>query len=318
MRYKELGRTGCSVSVLGFGASPLGNEFRATDPAEGERAVACAIDNGINYFDVAPYYGRTLAEERLGAALAGHRDKVFLATKCGRYDVASFDFSEARLVRGIDESLKRLRTDHVDLLQMHDVEFVDVRQIFDEAVPALLKIREAGKARFLGVTGLPLKILGEIATGCGLDAVLSYCRYNLLISDMDDLLTPTLREKGIALINASPLNMAILTERGAPAWHPAPPAVKEAGRKIVELCVSRGVRPADVALRFCLDHPYVSTTLVGMSDPRHVETNLRALDFEPEAGLMEEIACIAAPVRQAAWRSGRAENNDYPALRGEI
>ena len=95
MEYGTLGRTGLEISKLGFGGSPLGNEFGETDPAEGERAVHCAIDLGINYFDVAPYYGRTLAETRLGDALAGRRNRVVLATKCGRYDLAGFDFSAA-------------------------------------------------------------------------------------------------------------------------------------------------------------------------------------------------------------------------------
>src|SRR5580658_6798296 len=119
MEYATLGHTGLRVSKLGFGGSPLGNEF-----AEAERAVHCAIDLGINYFDVAPYYGRTLAETRLGAALVGRRDRVVLATKCGRYDVAKFDFSTARIRRSIDESLERLRTDYLDVFLAHDIEFV--------------------------------------------------------------------------------------------------------------------------------------------------------------------------------------------------
>src|SRR5580700_5395102 len=124
MDYATLGRSGLRVSKLGFGASPLGNEFGETDPAEGERAVHCAVDLGINYFDVAPYYGRTLAETWLGAALAGRRDKVVLSTKCGRYDVNQFDFSAARIRASIDESLRRLRTDYLDILLAHDIEFV--------------------------------------------------------------------------------------------------------------------------------------------------------------------------------------------------
>src|SRR5580700_11413932 len=85
LRKKVLGATGLLVSEIGFGASPLGNEFRETDPAEGVRAVHAAIERGINFFDVSPYYGRTLAEERLGIALEGKREQVILATKCGRY-----------------------------------------------------------------------------------------------------------------------------------------------------------------------------------------------------------------------------------------
>src|SRR5271170_5468300 len=137
MEYATLGRTSLRVSKLGFGASPLGNEFGEVDPAEGERAVHCAIDLGINYFDVAPYYGRGLAETRLGAALVGRRDRVILATKCGRYDVAQFDFSAARIRRSIEESLQRLRTDYLDVFLAHDIEFVEARQIIEEAIPTM-------------------------------------------------------------------------------------------------------------------------------------------------------------------------------------
>src|ERR1700730_15846431 len=129
MEYRKLGGTGLEVSMLGFGASPLGNVFGTTDPTEGKRAVHLAIDRGINFFDVSPYYGLTLAEDRLGEALVGSRDKVVLATKCGRYGADHFDFSARRVTASIDESLKRLRTDYVDLLQAHDVEFGDVQQI---------------------------------------------------------------------------------------------------------------------------------------------------------------------------------------------
>src|SRR5690349_8685566 len=99
MKYRTLGKTGLRVSILGFGAATLGNEYGANDPREGERAVHAAIDLGINHFDVAPYYGRTLGETRLGEALKGRRDKVVLSTKCARYDVAGFDFSGERVTR---------------------------------------------------------------------------------------------------------------------------------------------------------------------------------------------------------------------------
>ena len=97
MDYRPLGKTGLRVSVLGFGASPLGDEFGPADFDEGVRAVHLAIDSGINFFDVSPYYGRTLAEERLGRALEGRRDKIILATKCGRYGkgVEECDYSAA-------------------------------------------------------------------------------------------------------------------------------------------------------------------------------------------------------------------------------
>jgi aryl-alcohol dehydrogenase-like predicted oxidoreductase len=156
--YRTLGRTGLRVSVVGFGASPLGNEFGASDPAESCRAVSAAIDAGINYFDVAPYYGRTLAETRLGECLAGRRHEVVLATKAGRYDKAlpeGFDFSAERIARSIDESLRRLRTDYIDVYQLHDIEFAHRAQILGETLPAMQRLKEAGKIRWIGITGYP-------------------------------------------------------------------------------------------------------------------------------------------------------------------
>lgn len=310
MRYQTLGRTGASVSVLGFGASPLGDVFGKTDAAERNRCVHYAVDQGISFFDVSPYYGRTLAEERLGEALDGKRDQVFLATKCGRYDTDCFDFSRQRIKASINESLVRLRTDRVDLLQAHDVEFGDARQIVEETVPALREIQQEGKARFIGITGYSLRVMAEIAEQARVDTILSYCRYNLLSDDMDALLTPFARTRGIGLINASPLHMGILTGSGAPAWHPAPHAVKHAGAAIVKLCQERGVDPSQVALRFCLDHAYVATTLVGMSTVEQVQKNIRALTMEIDPELLVQIQRIAAPVKNVTWNSGRAENAD--------
>ncbi|MGA3185658.1 MAG: aldo/keto reductase [Bryobacteraceae bacterium] len=308
MEYRTLGRTGLRVSKLGFGAAPLGNEFGETDPAEGERAVHCAIDLGINYFDVAPYYGRTLAETRLGAALEGRRDKIVLATKCGRYDINGFDFSAARIRRSIDESLRRLRTDYLDVFLAHDIEFVSETQIVEEAIPVMRELQREGKARFIGITGLQLKMLREVAEAAPVDVVLSYCRYNLFITDMDEILTPFVQEHEIGLINASPLHMGILTVGGPPQWHPAPVEVKEVGRRIVEFCEQRGVAASDLALQFCMKHPYVSTTLAGMSTVEQVRQNAGA--GSADAGVLPEIRELIAPVANRRWGSGRAENQD--------
>jgi L-galactose dehydrogenase len=313
VEYRTLGKTGMRVSVIGYGASPLGDEFGTTDVAEGARAVHYAIDQGINYFDVSPYYGRTLAEERLGAALDGKRAKVFLATKCGRYgkEVDECDYSARRVTAGIEDSLRRLRTDHVDLIQIHDCEMVaDPDQIVRETIPALRQVVKAGKARWVGITGLPLKLLRHIATHVEVDTILSFCRYNLMVTDMDEILTPLCRQQSIGLINASPLHMRVLTEKGAPGWHPAPRAVLDVSRRAVEACKQAGVDIADVAFRFCLDHPHVATTLVGMSKLRHVEANLRALRVKNDPALLKRLAEIIAPVKDVMWDQGRPANND--------
>ena len=309
MEYRQLGTTPLRISTLGFGASPLGDVFRQTDPVDRVAAVHLAVDEGINFFDVSPYYGLTLAETRLGEALEGRREKVVLATKCGRYGGDEFDFSAARITAGLEDSLKRLRTDYVDLLQAHDVEFGDVRQIVEETVPTLRKLQQQGKARYIGITGYSLKNLMEIASQVKVDNILSYCRYNLLINDLDTALVPFAKQRGIGVVNASPLHMGIITERGAPSWHPAPQAVHDAGKKVVALCKERGVDASELALRFCLDYTGAASTLVGMSSTSHLKRNLKSFELQYDPALLDEIRILVAPVANTIWPSGRAENH---------
>lgn len=311
MIYRQLGQTGLQVSILGFGASPLGQEFGEIDPAEGRRAVYAAIERGINYFDVSPYYGRTLAETRLGEALAGRRDKVILATKAGRYDkelATCCDFSAQRITRSLDESLRRLQTDVIDLFQIHDIEFGQREQILNETLPAMQQLKESGKVRFIGITAYPTHLLREVTELVEIDAVLSYCHYNLL----DDLLVkdllPVAQRKGFGLINASPLHMGVLTQGSPPGWHPAPRRVLEAAQRAAALCHERGANLADLAMRFALQNEQVATTLVGMSKVRHLERNLTAIGQPPDAELLAEVQAIFAPVLNVVWEEGLPEN----------
>jgi L-galactose dehydrogenase len=224
-----------------------------------------------------------------------------------------FDFSAGRIHRSIDESLTRLRTTYVDLFQAHDVEFGSTDQIIEETIPALRAIQQQGKARFIGITGYSLIQLRTIATQANVDTILSYCRYNLMVSDLDTLLTPFARDRGLGLINASPLHMGLLAG-AVPPWHPAPAAVRETGAAVAQLCKKYGVDPAVVALRFCLDHPYITSTLVGMATTAQVSTNLKALDANLDPQLLVLINQMIAPVHDTLWPSGRPENADNPAV----
>ena len=308
MKQRLLGATGLSVSILGFGASPLGGVFGNVDAAEGVRAVQYAVDNGVNFFDVAPFYGLTKAETALGNALKGiPRDHYYLATKVGRYGERDFDFSPARVTASVDESLKRLGMDYVDIIQCHDIEYVSQNQIVEETLPALRKIVQAGKARFVGITGLPLEIFPQIINRVEpgiVDTVISYCHYTLSDTSLDTLL-PYLQSKRTGVINAAALGMGLLQNR-APlaAWHPAPRLLREKCAAAAALCAAQGADIADLALSFSLSHPQIATTLVGMGTADEVRRNLAAAETVPDPLLLAQVREILQPVRDVSWPSG--------------
>src|SRR6476646_7200794 len=154
-----LGRTGLELPILSFGASSLGAEFRNVTLEEVLGSVRAALDLGLNFVDTSPFYGRGMSEVLLGVALKGvPRESYTLGTKLGRYDLAHFDFSARRVAESIDVSLHRLGTDHLDIVLCHDIEFVNLHQIIDETLPALRKIQQAGKVRFIGFSGYPQKL----------------------------------------------------------------------------------------------------------------------------------------------------------------
>lgn len=309
MKYRRLGKTDMDVSILGFGASPLGNVFDECSEKDAKETVHYAIDQGVNFFDVSPFYGLTLAEERLGKALEGKRKDIFLATKCGRYGLQEFDFSKDRIFKSIDESLSRLKTDYVDLFQLHDIEFVDKNQIIDEAVPAIEEIKKSGKARYIGITGLPVRYLAQIAREVELDTVLSWAHYNLLEDEINDELVPLSKEKGFGLMNAAPLMQRILSDAPLPEWHRSPDEVKAVQPILLEMCKNYGVQLSDVALRYAMDHPDIATTIVGMNKLEIIQQNVKAVDFKIPGPLLEEITSLLAPVKNKMWFEGNPENN---------
>ncbi len=309
MEYRVLGKTGLKVSALSFGASSLGSVFRAVDEAEGIRAVHVALDLGINLFDVSPYYGLTKAETALGKALKGiPRDKYYLATKVGRYGDDSFDFSARRVTASVDESLARLNADHVDIIQCHDIEFGNLDQVVSETLPALRQLQKQGKVRFVGVTGLPLRIFRHVLDHAEVDTILSYCRYSLNDTALDTLV-PLLKEKQVGIINASPLSMGLLSDRGAPDWHPASAEVRAACARAAAFCRARGTDLSKLALQFSVAHPDLATTLVSTASPQNIAKNVRCLDEPLDQELLSEVMQILAPIRNQTWPSGRPENN---------
>src|SRR6266481_3158908 len=204
MKFRPLGRTGLKLSWLSFGASSLGQEFRPVDLNEALRSVHVALDLGMNFIDTSPYYGRGMSECLLGVALREiPRDRYYLGTKLGRYAPSHFDFSSRRVVESVDVSLQRMGVDYLDISLCHDIEFVDMAQIVDETLPALRKIQQQGKVRFVGVSGYPMKMFRYVLDRTDLDVVLSYNHYTLQNTMLADLV-PYLKAINVAIMNAAP------------------------------------------------------------------------------------------------------------------
>ncbi len=313
MHYRPLGRTGLQVPVLSFGGSSLGGAFRSTDDREAIRTVHVALDLGMNFIDVSPYYGATKAETVLGQALKGiARDRYILATKVGQYGTGQFDFSAARVRSSLDESCARLGVEYIDLLQCHDIEFADLDQIVNETLPALVDLRNAGRIGHIGITGLPLKIFPAILDRVGsnvVETVLSFCRYELNDTALDSLV-PYLKQKGVGIINASPTGMGLLTERGVPAWHPAPPAMVAGARRAVEYCQSVGADIVKLAVQFCVAHPGIATTLVGSANPDNIRRNIAYVEEPIDFELMAKVLELLKPIHNHNFTRGRPENLD--------
>lgn len=311
MQYRQLGRTGLDVSVLGFGGSSLGSAFREIDEAEGIRTVHVAVDHGINLIDTAPFYGLTKAETVLGKALREiPREKYYLATKVGRYGYkeADFDFSAERVTRSIDESLARLGVEHVDFIQVHDLEFGRVEQIVHETIPALRRAQAAGKARFVGITCLPLKLFREVMDQVKVDQIQSYCHYCLNDTALAGLL-PYFREKGVAVFNSAPLAMRLLSADGPPDWHPAPAELRARCAEAARYCRERGGDLGRLALQFSVANPDIPTHIVGTASPQRILQNIREIEEPLDEELLTGVQAILAGVHNVTWPSGRAENH---------
>lgn len=309
MQYRNLGNTGLRVSILGYGAANLGGIYGPVDEAEAVRSVHLALDRGINLFDCSPYYGITRAEAVLGRALQDvPRDCYLMATKCGRYDADAFDFSPARIRRSLDESLQRLRTDHLDVFQLHDVEFGDLDRILDESVATLHELKRSGVVRCIGITGLPLAIFRRaLAAGAQLDVVLSYC-HNTLFDDTLLALASELAGRGIGVLCASPTGMGLLSPHGPPTWHPAPAVVREHCQRAVQHCLARGVNPATLSMQVATRDSRIASTFCGTASTVELDANLRAIEQPPDPTLLHEVRQILAPIRNQTWVQGRPEN----------
>ena len=315
MIYNELGKTGLRLSNLSFGASSLGGVFHSVREEEAIRAVHTAIEGGINFIDVSPYYGHYKAETVLGKALREiPRDKYYLSTKVGRYGkdgVNTWDYSAKRATESVFESMKRLNVDYIDLINVHDIEFQaamdgGLQKVVDETLPALVRLRAKGVVGHVGITDLQpenLKWVVEHSEPGMVESILNFCHYSL----NDTLLTDYLdffEEHGVGVINASPLSMGLLSGRGAPDWHPAPASLKEACARAAAYCSEQGYPIEKLAVQFSTSlNPRIATTLFSSANPANVQRNIGYMDEPLDERLAAEVQTIIGNQMSVRWKN---------------
>lgn len=312
MKKRILGNTGIELPILSFGASSLGAEFRSITLEEAMLSTQTAIELGMNFIDTSPFYGRGMSEILLGIGLKGiPREKYLLGSKLGRYSDIHFDFSAKRVAESVHVSLKRLGTDYLDVLLLHDVEFVPLEQIWQETLPAVLELKKQGKVRAVGFSCYPLKTFNAVLDHVEdhIDCVLSYNRYTLQNTTYVDELLPRLIVKKIGAINAGPFSARLLTNSELPAWLKEPEPVKAAARAAAKLCAGRGVDIAQLALQFSCENPCLTTTIAGSANPANIRKWSEWLEEPIDRELLAEVLALFAPVKNLGHLEGLPENN---------
>lgn len=310
MDYNVLGKTGLKVSRLSFGASSLGGVFRPVDECQAIRAVHVALDCGINYFDVAPAYGGTRAEIVLGKALRGlPRGRYFLSTKVGKYTNGdcygddTLDYSRRRIRASLEESSQRLGVEYFDIIHIHDIEYQGRKHTewaLSEGFEAVLELKREGRIGAVSFGIYPMDLWKRIFCSMEVDAGLVHNRYCLNDTQLLDLL-PMALKKGIGVINGSPFASGLLTDRGAPAWHPASAGERAVFRRAAQFCQNQGACLSQLALQFASQNPEIPTTLFSSANPESVARNARWYEEPYDPVLLQEVRRILEPVRNKEW-----------------
>ncbi len=305
-----------ALRSLGFGGAQIGSLYRALDDRTASEAVAAAWDAGVRYFDTAPHYGLGLSERRLGVALAGRpRDDYVLSTKVGRLIVAHDeptasdlengfavagdrrrvrDYTADGVLRSLEESLARLRTDRVDIVYIHDPEEPTDR--FDEAmhgaVPALHRLRHEGVIGAWGVGSKDAGILRRFVTQASPDMVMVAGRYTLL--EQDHALMVDCASHDVAVVAVGVFNSGLLSERRAGTgskydYADAPPELVARANAIARVCEEFGVSLPQAALAYPWRHPAVVNVCVGMRTPDQVRRNVDLMAGPVPGGLWTEL-----------------------------
>ncbi|MBP1232997.1 D-threo-aldose 1-dehydrogenase [Arthrobacter sp. PvP102] len=291
--------TDVQLPVLGFGAAPIGNLYREVPEQQALDAVTAAWEGGIRYFDTAPHYGLGLSERRIGAALAGReRSDYVLSTKVGRllrpntapagrdsegFDVPDNlarvrDYSRDGVLRSIEESLQRLRTDRLDIVYIHDPDDY-WEEALEGAVPTLSALRDEGIIGAWGAGMNQAEMLHRFVAETDIDVIMLAGRYTLLEQGAARDLLPACLERGVAVVNVGVFNSGLLSKnRPVPGatynYEAASRELLDRANRLARICESHGTTLPTAALAYPYQHPAVSSVVLGMRTPEQVTQNL--------------------------------------------
>ena len=217
--------------------------------------------------------------------------------------VNTWDYSGKRATESVYESMERLGIDHIDLINVHDIEFADLNQVVNETLPALVELRDKGVVGHVGITDLQLeniKWVVEHTPEGMIESVMNFCHHTLNDDKILDFLD-LFESRGIGVINASPFSMGLLTKRGVPAWHPAPQPLVDVCRKAVEHCEAKGCPIEHLAIRYSISNPRIATTLFSSANPDNVRRNLELIEEPADMQLVAEVRDIIGDQFRVSW-----------------
>lgn len=342
MEHRYLGRTGLRVSVLGLGTMTFGGRGSAffegigtVDAGEARRMVGMAIDAGINFFDTADVYSRGLSEEMLGAAIAGNRERVLIATKChGRMSDEPNDLGQSRhhIIHSCEASLRRLGVDHIDLYQVHGY---DAYTAWEESLGALTDLVTQGKIRYIGSSNLSAWHLMKALSVSERRNLRSFAsiqaNYSLVARDAEHELIPLCEDQGVGFLVWSPLAGGYLSGKyGSNSADSAsgrrsavgdPGTIDESvGQRILaamnDIAATHNASCAQVALNYLLAKKGVTSVLIGAKTLDQFEDNLACLDWslsQDEADTLDKVS--ARPLPYPNWHQ-RQYNTQRCVRRG--
>lgn len=320
MRYNTLGETNIKISELGFGASAIGGMFNNVEMDEAIKTVHTAFDRGINYFDTSPAYGRSdstygpvTSETILGKGLKDlNRSEIILSTKAGKISSLppKLNFGYKAIVDSVEASLKRLHTDYLDLLFLHDIEYnkgTHLELALNEGLEALWDLKKAGKIRAVGISCYSIEVLNKVIPNYDLDTVLVHNHYTLINDQLLELM-PKIKEKKMALVSASPFASGLLTHQGPPDWYPITDKDLCVINKTLNFCRENNVPIEKLAIQYALSNPEVPTTLFSCNQRDILNKNIDWSEEPIDTTMIEKLKQILQPIRNKDFDFG--EYND--------